>query len=66
MLVLTRKSQEVVVVGGMDGLEPLVTVTVLEIRGGCVRLGFDAPDAVPVNRWEVWERLRAGPPLGKT
>lgn len=60
MLVLTRKNNEMVVVGGVNGVEPLLTVTVLEIRGGSVRLGFDAPDAVPVHRWEVWERLRAG------
>jgi carbon storage regulator CsrA len=59
MLVLTRKSQESVVVGASSGIEPLVTVTVLGIRGGSVRLGFEASDAISVNRWEVWERLRA-------
>jgi carbon storage regulator CsrA len=60
MLVLSRKCQEVVVVGGCDGLEPLLKVTVLEIRSGCVRLGFEAQSTVAVNRWEVWERIRAG------
>lgn len=59
MLVLTRKSEEAVVVGGSDGAEPLLTVTVLEIRGGSVRLGFAAAADVPVHRWEVWEKMRA-------
>jgi carbon storage regulator CsrA len=60
MLVLSRKIQESVVVGGADGFEQLLKVTVLEIKSGCVRLGFDVHAAVPVHRWEVWERIRAG------
>ena len=60
MLVLTRKSQESVVVGGSDGVAPILKVTVLEIRGGKVRLGFEASGTLPVHRWEVWERIRAG------
>ena len=65
MLVLSRRSQETVVVGGADGLDRLVTVTVLEIGAGKVRLGFEAPDAIPVHRGEVWERiLAARPPPG--
>jgi carbon storage regulator len=63
MLVLSRRSQETVVVGGTDGLDRLVTVTVLEIAAGKVRLGFDAPAAIPVHRGEVWDRiLSARPP----
>ncbi len=64
MLVLSRKCQEVVVVGGTDGCEPLLKVTVVDIRGGIVRLGFEAQANVPVHRLEVWERIRtgAGPP----
>ena len=62
MLVLSRKSQEAVVVGGPEGLQPLLTVTVLEINHGKVRLGFEADAGVPVHRREVWERLRAGVP----
>jgi carbon storage regulator len=60
MLVLTRKSRESVVVGGSEGFERLLKVTVLEIRGGHVRLGFEGDADVPVHRWEVWERIRAG------
>ena len=60
MLVLSRKNLEAVVVGGSAGFEPLLKVIVLEIRGGCVRLGFEVDAAVPVHRLEVWERIRAG------
>lgn len=60
MLVLTRKSQETVVVGGSAVLEPLLKVTVLEIRSGKVRLGFEAEGTLPVHRRAVWARIRAG------
>ncbi len=59
MLVLTRKSQESVVVGGGDGFHRLLKVTVLAINGGRVRLGFEADASVPVHRGEVWERIGA-------
>jgi carbon storage regulator CsrA len=58
MLVLTRKSQETVVVG-VDMSQPLLRITVVEIAGGKVRLGFQADTAVCVQRLEVWNRLRA-------
>jgi len=59
MLVLSRKCQEAVVVGGANGLERLLKVTVLGISKGTVRLGFEAEDDVPVHRLEVWERIQA-------
>ena len=59
MLVLSRKNQESVVVGGANGFERLFRVTVVEIRRGRVRLGFDVDAEVPVHRSEVWERIRA-------
>jgi carbon storage regulator len=62
MLVLSRKRQESVVVGGTAGYARLLTVTVLEIRGGTVRLGFEAAATIPVHRWEIWERINAGRP----
>ena len=34
-------------------------VTVLEICGGRVRLGFDVDSHVPVHRLELWAKLRA-------
>ena len=60
MLVLTRKCQEVIVVGGDDGAQPLLKITVLSIENGKVRLGFEAAKAIAVHRLEVWERIRAG------
>jgi carbon storage regulator len=60
MLVLTRKSRESVVVGGADGFHRLLKVTVLDIRGRNVKLGFEVDPDVPVRRSEVWERIRAG------
>jgi carbon storage regulator len=59
MLVLSRKKQESVMVGGCSGFERLLKVTVLEIRAGSVRLGFDANADLPVHRAEVWERIFA-------
>ena len=65
MLVLTRKSQESVVVGGSSGFERMLKVTVLEIGDGKVRLGFEVDSEVPVHRLEVWERIhRDGRPDG--
>ncbi len=70
MLVLSRKNDESVVVGGGDCFEEIVRVTVLEISGGNVRLGFEASRTVPVHREEVWERIcatsRRDPPLAST
>ena len=65
MLVLSRKSYETVVVGGADGLDRLLTVTVLEIGPGKVKLGFEADGSIPVHRGEIWERIQAAhPPPG--
>lgn len=58
MLVLSRKPQESVVVGKADDAGGLLKVTVLEIKQGRVRLGFEVNDDVLVHRWEVWERIQ--------
>ena len=52
MLVLSRKMQEKTVIGGN------VIVTVLDINGGRVRLGFEAPHDVSVYRHEVFVRIQ--------
>lgn len=47
MLVLSRKRSEAIHIG-QD-----VTVTVVAIQGGQVRLGVEAPRAIPVHRCEA-------------
>lgn len=51
MLVLSRKQHEQIVINDN------ITVTVLEIGGGKVRLGIVAPQEVVVHRQEVYDRL---------
>jgi carbon storage regulator CsrA len=46
------------VVGGSNGFERLLKVTVLDIQGAKVRLGFEVDADVPVHRHEVWERIQ--------
>jgi len=50
MLVLTRKSNESIVIDGK------IKVMIVAIQGHCVKLGIDAPLSVPVNRSEVQRR----------
>lgn len=52
MLILTRKVGETLTIG--DNIE----VTVLEVRGGQVRIGVNAPRDVVVNRKEILTRLK--------
>lgn len=47
MLVLSRKKNETIVIGGN------IRVTVVDIRGGKVRLGIEAPTEIPVTREEI-------------
>jgi carbon storage regulator len=54
MLILTRRLGESVKIGDR------VTVTVLGVKGGHVRLGFTAPKDVTVHREEIYERLQGG------
>ena len=65
MLVLSRRTQEAVVVGSSTGFEHLLKVTVLKIASGQVRLGFEIDKAVPVQRWELWQHMagQGQPPL---
>ena len=54
MLVLTRKSNQTIMIG--DEIE----VSVLSIMGDKVRIGIEAPRAVPILRREVYvEQQRA-------
>ena len=52
MLVLGRMKDESVMVG--DYLE----ITVVDIRGDRVRLGFKGPKSIEIHRKEVYEAIR--------
>jgi carbon storage regulator len=58
MLVLSRKRGEGIVIGDD------VTVTILEVQGERVKLGFAAPAEVPIHRDEIHLRMEdCLPPL---
>jgi carbon storage regulator len=48
MLVLTRGIRQKIEIG-----DRMVTVTVLEVKGGRVRLGVEAPSDVSIRRYEL-------------
>ena len=60
MLVLTRKNRESVVIGRPEDNQVALEITVLEIEGGRVRLGFEADTRMPIHRREVWDRICNG------
>jgi len=51
MLVLSRKKGERIV------LRDDIVVTVVELRGGKVRLGIEAPSEVAVHRKELYDKI---------
>ncbi len=55
MLVLTRSKNEQIVIGE----DRKIVVEVVEVQGGKVRLGIQAPNEVPVHRREVIDRMDA-------
>ena len=54
MLVLSRRTDESMFIG--DDIK----ITVLDIRGGQVRLGIIATESVKVHREEVYQRINQG------
>jgi carbon storage regulator len=52
MLVLSRKKNESIVINDN------IVITVVEIRGDKVRLGFDAPKDIPIHRQEVYDAIK--------
>jgi len=60
MLVLTRKNRESVVIGQPGEMQIALEITILEIEGGRVRLGFEADNKLPIHRREVWDRICNG------
>jgi carbon storage regulator len=51
MLILTRRIEERVVIGGK------VVVTVLGVKGNQVRLGVTAPKEITVHREEIYKKI---------
>lgn len=47
MLILSRKRDEQIVIGGE------ITITVLEVKGKRIRLAIDAPRDIPIRRGEL-------------
>jgi carbon storage regulator len=53
MLVVTRKAGEGIVIGDN------ITIKVIEVKGGGIRIGIDAPKDLKIYRQEVYERISA-------
>lgn len=51
MLVLTRKPGEGIIVGEN------IKVTIVEVRGGGIRIGIEAPREQKIYRQEVYDRI---------
>ncbi len=52
MLVLTRKAGEGFLIGDD------IRITVIETKGGAIRIGIDAPPEKKIYRQEVFEKIR--------
>ena len=52
MLVLSRKTNEAIRI--LDN----ISVTVLSVDGGVVKLGIEAPSDISIHRSEVYERIQ--------
>jgi carbon storage regulator len=52
MLRITRRAGERIILGDN------VIVEVMEVKGGTVRLGIDAPRSLPIYREEIWLEVK--------
>ena len=52
MLILTRKSDESIIIGDN------VIVKVLKVQGGQVHIGIDAPREISVYREEIYDQIQ--------
>lgn len=57
MLVVTRKKRQTIVIEPLGSHEPLLLITVLEITGARVQIGFTTASTIPIHRGEAWEAL---------
>jgi carbon storage regulator len=55
MLVLSRKVGEKILIGDH------ISITVVRMADGVVRIGVEAPEEMPILREEVKNRMQAGP-----
>ncbi|MGY3714871.1 carbon storage regulator CsrA [Sutcliffiella cohnii] len=53
MLVLTRKKDETIVIGGD------IEVTVISVSGDQIKLGIKAPNNVDIHRKEIYDQIKA-------
>lgn len=53
MLILTRKVGEKLLIG--DNIE----ITILNVRGGQVKLGINAPKDISVHREEIYSKIKS-------
>lgn len=51
MLILSRKVDEIIIINDE------ITMTIIDIRGDRVRIGFDAPSHIEIHRQEFWMKL---------
>ena len=59
MLVLSRKKNESIVINDN------IVVTIVDVRGDKVRLGFDAPREVKIHRREIYDAIRQSEGAGE-
>jgi|DewCreStandDraft_4_1066084.scaffolds.fasta_scaffold02469_22 carbon storage regulator len=52
MLILTRKLNEEIIIDGE------ITIKIISISENQVKLGFDAPKNIEINRKEVFEKVK--------
>ena len=52
MLILTRKLGEQITIGND------IVISLLEIKGGHVKLGIEAPKGISIHRQEIYERIK--------
>lgn len=53
MLVLTRKPGEGVLIGDS------ISIKIIELKGGAIRIGIEAPPDLKIYRQEVYDRIRS-------